>query len=90
MKKSLYIFFILISLFSFAQSGPNPFEDRESETAFNRDVAVKENEIKDNPQADPGGGNPNDPVPIDNYIPFLLIAALGLIIYQVRKENQVS
>ena len=92
MKKSLYIFFIFISLLSFAQNGPNPFADRDSEGAFNKDVAVKETETKANPEnsLDSGGGNPGDPTPIDDYLPLLLITAIGLFVFQVRKQKQVN
>lgn len=89
MKKSLYIFFIFISFFTYAQKGPNPFAEKETETAFNKDVPVKEND-KDLTQKDSGGGNPGGVVPIDDYIPFLIIAALGLIIYQARREKEVQ
>ena len=78
MKKIRYILFLLISFFSFAQSGPNPFADKESESAFNKPTATKDNETqgKDNTTSrDSGGGNPSDPVPIDNYIPLLIITA---------------
>lgn len=89
MKKTLYFLFLLVGLFAYAQSGPNPFAEKESESAFNKDGAVKEND-KDIPQKDTGGGNPGDPVPIDNYIPILILTAVGIIVYQTRKEKNFN
>ena len=35
-------------------------------------------------------GDPPNTLPIDNFIPFLLVTALGIIIYQVRKQKQAQ
>ena len=91
MKKIRYILFLLISFFSFAQSGPNPFADKESESAFNKPTATKDNEtqVKDNAASlDSGGGNPSDPVPIDNYIPLLIITAVGIMVYHYVSKKE--
>ena len=92
MKKIRYILFLLISFFSFAQSGPNPFAEKESESAFNKPNATKDNEtqVKDNTAFDPGGGNPSDPVPIDNYIPLLIITAVGIMVYHTSQRKNIS
>ena len=92
MKKIRYILFLLISFFSFAQSGPNPFADKESESAFNKPTATKDNEtqVKDNTDFDPGGGNPGNPVPIDNYIPLLIITAVGIMVYHTSQRKNIS
>ena len=92
MKKIRYILFLLISIFSFAQSGPNPFAEKESESAFNKPNATKDNEtqVKDNTAFDPGGGNPSDPVPIDNYIPLLIITAVGIMVYHTSQRKNIS
>lgn len=92
MKKIRYILFLLISFFSFAQSGPNPFADKESESAFNKPTATKDNEtqVKDNTAFDPGGGNPGNPVPIDNYIPLLIITAVGIMVYHTSQRKNIS
>ena len=91
MKKTLYLFFILISFFSYAQSGPNPFADKESDNAFNRTNATKDNETEAKKDAafDPGGGNPGDPVPIDNYIPLLVITAVGIMVYHTHQKKKM-
>ena len=93
MKKIRYILFLLISFFSFAQSGPNPFADKESESAFNKPTATKDNEtqVKDNAASrDSGGGNPSDPVPIDNYIPLLIITAVAIMVYHTSQRKNIS
>lgn len=92
MKKIRYILFLLISFFSFAQSGPNPFAEKESESAFNKPNATKDNEtqVKDNTAFDTGGGNPGDPVPIDNYIPLLIITAVGIMVYHTSQRKNIS
>jgi len=90
--KKLFIL-ILISLYTgiFAQVGKNRFEES-NQSGFERTVDHTNEQSSDNPQAgkDGGAGNPGETVPIDNYIPFLLITALGLIIYQARREKKVQ
>ena len=49
----------------------------------------------DNPNAAPAlandPGNPGDPVPIDDYIPLLLITAVGIIVHAGwRKRKQTA
>ncbi len=92
MKKTIYLILLVISVFGFAQQGPNPFSEPESQNAFSRDNSVKDERPKGGQvqSLDGGGGNPGDPVPNDNYIPFLLLTAVGLIIYQVRKQKQLN
>ena len=54
------------------------------------DRSMQNTDYKEGDVVQKGPGNPGDPVPIDNYIPFLLIAALGLIIYQVQTKKQIN
>ncbi|KIA89133.1 hypothetical protein [Kaistella jeonii] len=91
MKKTLYFFFILISFVSYAQNGPNPFAEKESDNAFNRTNATKDNETQANHDTafDPGGGNPGSSVPIDNYIPLLVITAVGIIVYNTHQKKKM-
>jgi hypothetical protein len=37
-----------------------------------------------------GPGNPGEPVPIDGFVPFLLIAGLAFIIYYERKNKKIN
>lgn len=48
------------------------------------------NGIPDDMDPDECTPNPGDPVPIDGYIPLLLLTAVGFIIYQTRKEKKLS
>lgn len=88
MKKTLYIVLFFISAFGFAQKGQNPFGQTEYEN-----VAVKEETGKDEVPTAPdvtakdGPGNTGDPAPIDDYIPLLLIAAVGLIAYTSYRKK---
>lgn len=41
-------------------------------------------------EADDGPPNPSDPVPIDNYLPVLLITASGMIVYFARKRKDLK
>ena len=86
--KRLFIL-VLISLFTGmnAQEGKNRFEESE-QGGFERNVDHTNDQKADDPRRGPGG--PGETVPIDNNIPLLLIAALGLIIYQARREKKVQ
>lgn len=80
MKNVLFVLLFLISSLAVAQT--NRFAEPEDTTA-------------DSPTGGPGDNSENgdlegdDPVPIDDYIPFLVITAVGFIIYQGsrKKEN---
>jgi len=37
-----------------------------------------------------GPGNPGEPVPINGYIPLLLVSALALILYTQRRNKKVN
>lgn len=41
-------------------------------------------------EAGDGPPNPSDPVPIDNYLPVLLITASGMIVYFARKRKELK
>ena len=89
-----FFILILITLFTGinAQVGKNRFEDP-NQTGFERTIDHPKDQSSDSPQAGPGDGGPGNPgetAPIDDYIPFLLIAALGIIIYQVQTKKQIN
>lgn len=91
MKKTLYIFFLIISIFSYSQSGPNRFDESENDNVFNRNTNVNDHTSQEGHETalDTGGGNPGDPLPIDNYIPFLAITAVGIIVYTAQKKKKL-
>lgn len=92
MKKYIYIFIIFISFGVTAQTQTNVFDDtaemaeREEYTDAYSDVPEKEPEIAYGP------GNPGeDPVPIDDYLPLLLVTAVGIIVHAGwRKRKQTA
>ena len=92
MKKYIFIFIIFISFGVTAQTQTNVFDDtaemaeREEYTDAYSDVPEKEPEIAYGP------GNPGeDPVPIDDYLPLLLITAVGIIVHAgCRKRKQTA
>lgn len=101
MRKIFAILLIYISFFSYAQK-PNPFADSEEAQMEKVDYTAA---AEPNPKADCNGDgvvnnldkecrgnnpNPNDPVPIDDYIPLLVIAAMSMIVYTTYRKKQVS
>ena len=92
MKKYIYIFIIFISFGVTAQTQTNVFDDtaemaeRKDYTDDYADIPEKEPEIAKGP------GNPGeDPVPIDDYLPVLLITAVGIIVHAGwRKRKQTA
>lgn len=93
MKKTIYLLLLVLSVSCFAQQGSNPFAEPESRNTFSRDQGVEERsggeKVQPSTQKD-GGGNPGDPAPIDDYLPLLVVVAVGLIVYHVRKQKQLS
>ena len=92
MRKYIYILMIFISLGVEAQTQNNIFDDsaemseRKDYTDDYADIPEKEPEIAYGP------GNPGeDPVPIDDYLPLLLITAVGIIVHAgCRKRKQTA
>lgn len=76
MKYKFIILAIFFGTLVSAQNGANRFSDNEN--------TVKEEQVV----AKDGPTDPPNPAPIDDYIPLLLLAAVGLIVYQVRKQKQ--
>ena len=81
MKYFFACLFVLIQSISFAQSGSdNRFEESEKmEDKQVSDTPYIEPEVKANP------GNPGDTVPIDDYLPLLIFAAVAVIFYKSRQ-----
>ena len=91
MKKTLYIFFCLIGTLHFAQgAAANPFEESEKNSeSKTSNQSNWESQNGDETAGDPGGGNPGPDLPIDDYIPLLVLTALGIIIYKTRKNRNL-
>lgn len=90
MKRFLLVCILLATGLTKAQGTHNPFG--ESDPANENQVKrFSDNGVKDvdaDPPKDPNPGNPGggDDLPIDDYLPLLLLTATGIIFYTVRKK----
>lgn len=80
--------FILVSLFFVcfivaAQEKVNPFSEAERPAQY-------ENSDQINPASGPGNPDGEDDLPVDDYIPVLVLVAIGLIIYQTSKKQSLK
>lgn len=76
-----------MSLPIFGQMEANRFATSEENT----EAAVKNEKGGDPQSLDSGGGNPGDPLPINDYVPLLALVAVALIIYKTHpKKNLLS
>ncbi|QBO57216.1 hypothetical protein NBC122_00367 [Chryseobacterium salivictor] len=90
MKKTFYIFILLLGTLYFAQGTANPFEESEKEhSAFGSKTAIEPagNTATTDTPGDSGGGNVGDPTPIDDCLPALAVTAVGIIVYTLRKKK---
>ena len=83
-KAILVIGFLSVGTLNFAQTEQNRFE--ETEQAQNEPSKATEygSEEAKNP------GNPAPSTPIDDYVPILIVAAIGLICYKGYKKSQAQ
>lgn len=76
-----------------AQVGQNRFEQEEYNATASGAEDLKNGDVLSSPPDNPNGkccGNPNGPLaPIDDYLPLLVIAGIGLITWKVRKKTTV-
>lgn len=101
MRNILAFIFLFSSLLVYPQ-GHNPFADNNDQTVIKTSPQEKpfENSLQqyENPNAAPAEikasddpGNPGDVVPIDDYLPLLLITAVGIIVHAGwRKRKQTA
>ena len=83
---------IFISLGVEAQTQTNVFDDT-AEMAERKDNSDAYSDVPEKePEIAYGPGNPGeDPVPIDDYLPLLLITAVGIIVHAGwRKRKQTA
>lgn len=94
MRKALAFYFVFISVLFIPQMSSNPFSESENaETAHVERSGQHMNggEYDEDPEIPAGDPNPGDPVPIDDYLPLLAVAAVGIIIYKThQKKNLLS
>ncbi|QOW10574.1 hypothetical protein Q73A0000_09410 [Kaistella flava (ex Peng et al. 2021)] len=91
MKNVLFLFLFLIGG---ALQAETPQEDNPFATTENTNRAsleANENVAARGPGAPPGGSKEDDAalLPIDDYIPLLVITALGIIIYTTQKKRNL-
>ena len=99
MRKYLILIYLSLSIMSFAQFKENAFDNEQSkvsqENAVNQTSAFEE-EPTTASALPPGGeqpegpGNPGEPVPINGFVPVLLLTGIMLAIYYQRKKNKIN
>ena len=95
MRNLLAVLTLFLSVFMFSQETSNRFSDEETQANENSTYspsgrAINYGDTRDDVAAnDDGPPNPGDPIPIDGYIPILLIAAGGMIVYYARKKKKL-
>lgn len=88
MKSTLFLFIFFIGNILFAQQGDNRFSQSEkSDNGYEETRGDTASAVGD-PSNPPGDDDP-EPVPIDDYLPFLVITAVGLIIYVARNKKEL-
>ena len=88
MKKNISLILLFLFTIVFSQHSENRF-NQESESAFEN--PAPENRVPQNqgPIVAKNPGAPGEPVFIDDYIPLLVLTALGIIIYKTRKNRNL-
>jgi hypothetical protein len=86
MRKIFLICTILFSLFLFSQENSNIFDGEPAPAAKSENVFSTTTAAAARPQKMTAlGGNPGDPVPVDNYLPVLILVAAALIYSKGKK-----
>ena len=88
MKKNISLILLFLFTIVFSQHSENRF-DEEAASAFQNSTESNDNPIDTDEEPIGGPGNPGGPVPIDDYIPLLVLTALGIIIYKTRKNRNL-
>jgi len=86
MKKLFFIILLLFQMVVYAQSSSdNPFAREDANQQANAEIPKDEIAASDDP------GDPGSTVPIDDYLPLLLITAVGIIVHAGwRKRKQTA
>lgn len=78
MKKIILTLTMAVSGLMIAQSG-NVFQDSENSN-YNYDADLYQTDATE-------PGTPGDPVPVDDYLPFLAVAGAALAVYALRRKQ---
>lgn len=92
MRNIIALVFLLLSVMVCSQS-KNIFADGEqnsSDAATTRIYDSSDNLVATEAADDDGPPNPADPIPIDDYIPLLVIVAMGMIVYNTWRKKTLS
>ncbi len=92
MKKLVFILPLFLFVTAFAQYADSENRFQESEQR-QKETTENNNSLSNGaaaPMATGDPGNPGDPVPINNYIPFLVITAMGIMAYVAVKRKKVQ
>ena len=86
MKKLFFIILLLFQMVVYAQSSSdNPFAREDANQQANAEIPKDEIAASDDP------GDPGSTVPIDDYLPLLLVTAVGIIVHAGwRKRKQTA
>lgn len=98
MRKLLPFIMIFISLSVYSQE-ENPFaaadDNSTTSSSIKKDAGIADEELTQDPAQAPAGtedpGNPGSELPIDDYLPLLMVTAIGMIGYAgYRKRKQTA
>ena len=89
MKKLLLLFLFFVGCLVYSNPQDNPFLESEK----NPEMSITTDKINSTKETNTGPGDPtNDPddppAPIDDYLPLLLITAIGIIVYNARRNKK--
>lgn len=88
MRNYFFLLFILCACFYNAQEKANRFNEAEDQTFNGFSTAVPESSAGPGTNQPGGGLEGDDPVPIDDYVPALLVTALGIMIYTLHPKKK--
>ncbi len=76
----------------FSQGMPANRFDNGNEQIYEQQQRVQaHDEYPQDPQPQgKGPGNPDDPVPINDYIPLLAFVAVGMLVYAVKRQRKTT
>ena len=88
MRKVLAFLVTFFSMFVFSQTPVEPSD--QGDIKSNRFEQKQANLAEEGTETTNSGSNPADPLPIDDLLPFLLVAALSLIFrYGLKREYKI-
>lgn len=83
MRQFLVVLFFV--LFSVSSNGQIQDDNIYNQTEKDESTLLQSPEVGTN-----GNGNPGEPVPIDSYIPILILISIGIIAYSTYKKKSIN